>query len=37
LETDLYPPIERHLEGLGLEVEGEVCGCDLVGLSDRVP
>src|SRR5208282_2279673 len=33
LETDLYPPIKRHLEGLGLEVKGEVCGCDLVALS----
>ena len=34
METDLYPPIKRHLESLGLEVKGEVCGCDLVGLSD---
>jgi hypothetical protein len=37
LETDLYPPIKRHLESLGLEVKGEVCGCDLVGLSDGTP
>ena len=37
METDLYPPIKRHLEGIGLEVKGEVCGCDLVGLSDGIP
>ena len=37
METDLYPPIKRHLEGLGLEVKGEVCGCDLVALSDGSP
>jgi hypothetical protein len=34
LETDLYLPIKRYLEKLGLEVKGEVCGCDLVALSD---
>jgi hypothetical protein len=32
LETELYQPIKTHLEGLGLVVKGEVCGCDLVGL-----
>jgi hypothetical protein len=37
LETDLYPPIKRHLEKLGLEVKGEVCGCDLVALSEGSP
>ena len=37
METDLYPPIKRHLERLGLEVKGEVCGCDLVALSDGSP
>ena len=37
LETDLYRPIKTHLEGLGLEVKGEVCGCDLVALSDSSP
>jgi hypothetical protein len=36
LEIDLYPPIKRHLERLGLEVKGEVCGCDLA-LSDGSP
>ena len=34
LETDLHPPIKRHPERLGLEVKGEVCGCDLVALSE---
>jgi len=33
LETDLYRPIKRHLESLGLEVKGEICGCDLVAVS----
>ncbi len=37
METDLYPPTKRHLERLGLEVKGEVCGCDLVALSDGSP
>ena len=37
METDLYPPIKRHLEKLGLEVKGEVRGCDLVALSDGSP
>jgi len=37
LETDLYPPIKRYLERLGLEVKGEVCGCDLIALSDGSP
>ena len=37
METDLYLPIKRYLEKLGLEVKGEVCGCDLVALSDGSP
>jgi len=37
LETDLYPPMKLHLERLGLEVKGEVCGCDLVALCDGSP
>lgn len=37
METDLYLPVKRHLEGLGLAVKGEVKGCDLVGLSDGEP
>ncbi|WP_237153953.1 DUF2161 domain-containing phosphodiesterase [Oryzibacter oryziterrae] len=37
METDLYLPVKRHLESLGLEVKGEVRGCDLVGLSGETP
>ena len=37
METDLYPPVKRFLEGLGLEVKGEVRGCDLVALSGGEP
>ena len=37
METDLYRPIKVHLQRLGLEVKGEVCGCDLVALSDASP
>ena len=37
METDLYRPIKLHLERLGLEVKGEVCGCDLVALSGNSP
>jgi hypothetical protein len=32
LETSLYPPVKRFLEGLGFVVKGEVGGCDLVAL-----
>jgi hypothetical protein len=32
METSLYLPIKRFLEGLGFEVKGEVCGCDVVAL-----
>jgi hypothetical protein len=37
LETDLYRPIKTNLERLGLEVKGEVCGCDLAALSEGPP
>ncbi len=37
METSLYLPIKRFLEGMGLEVKGEVCGCDVVALADGVP
>lgn len=37
METDLYLPIKRHLEALGFEVKGEVCGCDLVALAEGEP
>lgn len=29
-ETDLYAPIKRHFEEQGYEVDGEVCGCDVM-------
>ena len=32
METSLYSPVKRFLEGLGFEVKGEICGCDLVAL-----
>ena len=32
METSLYLPIKRFLEGLGFTVKGEVGGCDLVAL-----
>jgi hypothetical protein len=37
METTLYSPIKRFLEGLGLEVKGEVCGCDVVALDKGAP
>jgi hypothetical protein len=37
LESSLYLPVKRFLEKLGFEVKGEVCGCDLVGLSEGQP
>ena len=32
METSLYLPVKRFLEGMGFEVKGEVCGCDVVAL-----
>lgn len=37
METTLYLPIKRFLEGMGFEVKGEVCGCDVVALDKGVP
>jgi len=37
LETTLYLPVKRFLEGLGFAVKGEIGGCDLVGLSAGSP
>jgi hypothetical protein len=37
METTLYPPVKRFLEGLGFEVKGEVCGCDVVALDKGAP
>lgn len=36
-ETALYAPIKRFLERHGLEVKGEICGCDIVGLAQGEP
>ena len=37
METALYLPVKRYLEGLGFSVKGEIGGCDLVGLSGADP
>ncbi len=37
METTLYVPVKRFLERLGLEVKGEICGCDLVALDNGTP
>jgi len=37
LETSLYAPVKRFLEGLGYSVKGEIGRCDLVGLRDDDP
>jgi hypothetical protein len=37
VETELYLPVKRFLEGLGFDVKGEIRGCDLVGLSAGDP
>jgi hypothetical protein len=37
LETALYLPVKRFLEGLGLTVKGEIGGCDLVALGADAP
>lgn len=37
VETSLYLPVKRFLEGLGYTVKGEIGRCDLVGLRDDDP
>ena len=37
METRLYSPVKRFLEGFGLEVKGEVRGCDLLALDRGTP
>src|SRR5437763_3583043 len=37
VETNLYSPVKRFLEGLGFQVKGEIGGCDLVALSADSP
>ena len=37
METTLYLPVKRFLEGLGFQAKGEVCGCDVVALDKGTP
>ena len=37
METSLYLPVKRFLEGLGFQVKGEVCGCDVVAVDRGAP
>jgi hypothetical protein len=37
METNLYLPVKRFLEGLGLNVKGEIGGCDLVAIAEGSP
>lgn len=37
METSLYVPVKRFLEGLGYTVKGEIGHCDLVGLREDDP
>ncbi|MFG1404433.1 DUF2161 domain-containing phosphodiesterase [Xanthobacter sediminis] len=37
METSLYEPVKRFLEGLGYVVKGEIGSCDLVGLRSDDP
>lgn len=37
METNLYLPVKRYLEGLGYSVKGEIGGCDLVALTEGDP
>ncbi len=36
-ETSLYDAVKAHLEALGLEPKGEICGCDVVALRAGQP
>ena len=36
-ETSLYAVVKRHLETLGYEAKGEICGCDIVGIRPGEP
>ncbi len=37
MESSLYLPVKRFLEGLGFHVKGEIRGCDLVALREGEP
>src|SRR3982750_2713033 len=36
-ETSLYAAVKAHLEQLGYEAKGEVCGCDIVAVRPGEP
>ena len=36
-ETSLYAAVKEHLERLGYEAKGEVCGCDIVAVRPGEP
>src|SRR4051794_16623310 len=36
-ETALYAAVKAHLERLGYDVKGEVCGCDIVAVRPGEP
>src|SRR3954447_22088855 len=36
-ETSLYATVKAHLERLGYEAKGEVCGCDIVAVRPGEP
>ena len=36
-ETSLYAAVKQHLEGLGYEAKGEVCGCGIVAVRPGEP
>ena len=36
-ETSLYAAVKQHLQGLGYEAKGEVCGCDIVAVRPGEP
>jgi hypothetical protein len=36
-ETSLYVTVKQHLESLGYEAKGEVCGCDIVAVRPGEP
>jgi len=37
METNLYLPVKKFLEGLGFTVKGEISGCDLVAIAAGSP
>ena len=37
METSLYAPVKKFLEGCGFEAKGEIGGCDIVAVRDGSP